>query len=312
MPARPKYGPPILFGASGMLGSRIAALLPQGAMCPTRRECDASQKSSYMAFIEDIIRSGTRPSAIINCAAFTNVDACELDAQPSEEINVRFPLALSRAFLRGGSCPAPVLMFSTDFVFGAAEREKPPFTEESPTAPLMAYGRQKAQMERAALEHGHLVVRTARLFDAEQRLGFPSWACARLSAGQQVPAITDEKGNFTSAKDLAKKSVELLKSGTTGLWHCAGARAATPFELACELAEKAGNWPRSLVRPILASSLGRAAARPADSSLASVRGPGAMLGAFAANNFAQEWEGRGKTNKTDMYLLKNITKKTQE
>ena len=281
MPANPNLGPSILFGATGMLGSCIAQLLPGGAICPTRRECDASQKSSYMAFIEDIISSGTRPSAVINCAAFTDVDSCELEPDLAESVNVRFPLALSRAFSRGGSCPAPVLMFSTDFVFGASGSGKPPFTESSPTAPLMTYGRQKAQMERAALEHGHLIIRTARLFDAEQRLGFPFWIYARLAAGQEVPAITDEKGNFTNAKDLAAKSVDLLKSGATGLWHCAGARAATPFEIACEIAETSG-WPRHLVHPILAQSLGRATPRPVDSSLASTHRPSAMLPAFVA------------------------------
>ncbi len=204
--------------------------------------------------------AGAMPEAVINCAAFTSVDAAEKQEAVALAVNGTAVANVARAADAAG---ATLVQLSTDYIFdGRLER---PYREEDRPNPLSAYGRTKLAGERAAeLARRHLVVRTAWLYG--EGGNFVAAIRRQLDAGQKVlRVVADQRGCPTYAEDLAGALLRLLESGALGVVHAVNAGDASWCEFAAEIVRQLG--AAAEVVPISTAEAARAAPRPAYSVL---------------------------------------------
>jgi dTDP-4-dehydrorhamnose reductase len=227
----------------------------------TRAELDLADREQ----VEQCV-AGFGPDAVVNPAAITNVDACELDPARAYAVNALGPRFLSIAAARRG---AHVVHVSTDYVFdGTSSR---PYREDDATGPLGAYGASKLEGESRVLASGVpcIVARTSGVLGAGGSRGkggsFVERILARARSGEPLRVVDDQVFAPTFASDLAAGLVALLSAGARGLVHVTNAGSCSWHELAVESVRLAGlSVP---VEAISTASLGLAARRPAFSVL---------------------------------------------
>lgn len=206
-----------------------------------------------------------QPDAVVNCAAYTDVDGAEEERTRAFALNADAPGVVAAAASAVG---ASVLHVSSDYVFDGRKRE--PYVESDPTAPLSAYGESKLAGERPTVDANprHFVVRSAWLFG----LGGRNFVDTMLRLGRErdeVRVVDDQVGSPTFCPHLADALVALLATDDHGIHHVAGAGACSWAELAAETLRRAGVDCR--VVPIASAEMTRPATRPAFSALASER-----------------------------------------
>ena len=154
------------------------------------------------------------PYAIVNCAAYTAVDAQEKDVDMSYKINAIGPRNLAIAAREAG---AKLLHISTDYVF-SGDNDRP-YIEFDKTGPVSTYGRTKLQGENFVREFAedYFIVRTAWLYGDGKNF---VKTMLRLSEDHdEVSVVCDQLGSPTSAKELAKALHYLLPTDNYGLFH---------------------------------------------------------------------------------------------
>ncbi len=201
-----------------------------------------------------------RPDAIVNCAAYTAVDAAEADEARALAVNGAAVAGLAAAADEAGALLAQI---STDFVFDGASMR--PYREADPPHPLSAYGRTKLAGERAAeLARRYLIVRTAWLFG--DGANFVAAIRRQLDAGAtELRVVADQRGCPTYAVDLAGAVLRLLEAGAAGVVHVVNHGQASWFDFAIEIVRQLG--AAAEVVPISTGDAGRPAPRPAYSVL---------------------------------------------
>jgi dTDP-4-dehydrorhamnose reductase len=249
----------LVTGATGMLGSDLApALASAGDEVFARPKSDLDVTDS--AQVDHALRE-LHPDVVVNCAAFTKVDACETD--PSAfEVNGQAVGFLAAACGRVG---ARLVQVSTDFVFDGEKRS--PYVEDDPTGPASAYGRSKRDGEQEALRlPGNLVVRASWLF-GRSGWNFVEAILRQVESGRErLSVVTDQVGRPTATTDLSEAVVALLDAGATGVYHFANRGVVSWNEFAREILWLTGHASVP-VDPTTAEALGRPAPRPAYSVL---------------------------------------------
>ncbi|NIT35304.1 MAG: dTDP-4-dehydrorhamnose reductase [candidate division Zixibacteria bacterium] len=202
-----------------------------------------------------------RPTAVVNCAAFTGVDDCESHKGLCFAVNAQGAENVAAA---AADADARVIQLSTDYVFDGTSRV--PYAEDAKPAPLSAYGESKLEGERrvAAVTSDHLVVRTAWLFGVGG-VNFVSKVLTRAKAGEPLAVVDDERGSPTYAGHLATALAELLDVEFRGVVHVAGAGDASWYDVAAEVLRLTGM--RARLEAIAAADLDLAARRPPYSAL---------------------------------------------
>ncbi len=252
-----------VIGAAGQLGQELvrpyetcapeAAVLMQGADLP---EVDITDAARVMAALERV-----RPRAVINAAAYTDVDGCETHAEQAYAVNAAGPENLARACRQVG---CKLVHVSTDYVFDG--RKRTPYDVDDPVNPQGVYGKSKAEGERRIRESGvdHVIVRTSWLFGTAGK-NFVKTILERVAQRDELRVVTDQVGRPTYAPDLAAVLLALAQSDLAGTYHFANAGECSWHAFATEVLRQAG-WLKP-VRPISAAELGRPAPRPAYSVL---------------------------------------------
>jgi dTDP-4-dehydrorhamnose reductase len=212
--------------------------------------------------------SGLEPDAIINCAAMTNVDACETEREQAWRINVEAVEHLIEAARRVG---ARVLHVSSDYVF---DGKSGPYNEDARPEPISYYGKSKLASENALRSSGidYLIARTMILYGyaAGVKQNFALWLIQALEKGQAVRVVDDQYGNPTLADDLAHVLVSAIELERTGIYNVAGRDIVSRYEFALTLARVFG-FEQRLVVPISTDSLRQSAARPLKSGLITLK-----------------------------------------
>jgi dTDP-4-dehydrorhamnose reductase len=260
----------LVTGAAGMLGHRVlddARALGHDVVGIDLPDLDLTDEAATVRRVAELA-----PDTIINCAAYTNVDAAEEHEELAGAVNADAAGHLGRA---AAQIDARVVHVSTDYVFDGTKDT--PWVESDRTAPLGAYGRTKLAGERQ-LAHAcseHAIVRTAWLFGA----GGPNFCdtMLRLAAERdEVSVVTDQVGSPTWTGHLSPALIELAeRRGDVGIFHGAGDGACSWNELTLELFERAGVSCRVL--PTTSEQFKRPAPRPAWSVLGTERDPGIVL-----------------------------------
>lgn len=174
------------------------------------------------------------PQAIVNCAAYTHVDAAEF-RQPilCEAVNYQGVKNLIDAAHQVGK--VPFIQISTDYVFDGLERY---YNENSHVNPLNVYGRSKAYAEKYVLEHNrplaaHYVLRTSGLFSLSHK-NFVTNIIAQAEAGKEIQVVNDQRTRFTYAPHLADAIVYFLETlPRPGIYHIANKNSASWYDFAC-------------------------------------------------------------------------------
>ena len=200
------------------------------------------------------------PDAIVNCAAYTAVDAAESDEAKASAVNGGAVSTLADIADRRGIV---LLQISTDYVFDGTAQT--PIREDQETNPQSAYGRTKLAGEVAAARaRRHLIVRTAWLYG--EGSNFVGAVRRQLDGGNRVlRVVADQAGCPTYAEDLASALLRLLGAGAEGVVHAVNSGSTTWHGFAREIVRLLGSDAE--VVPISTAEMPRPAKRPAYSVL---------------------------------------------
>lgn len=221
----------LVTGAGGMLGRDLAGLLrAQGAeFTPLgRTELDITDPAAVAETV-----GAVKPDVVVNCAAWTAVDAAEEHEEAALAINFRGAANLATACAGIG---ALLVHPSTDYVFDG--HASAPYAEDAPTAPAGAYGRTKLageQAVRAALPDASYVVRTAWLYGAHGK-NFVKTMLRLARNGTAPGVVADQHGQPTWTADVAAQIYALVdRSAPAGVYHATSSGQTTWFGFAAEI-----------------------------------------------------------------------------
>lgn len=225
----------LVFGRAGQVARELARLDP-GALCLSRAAADLSAPGTCA----EAIRSH-RPAAVINAAAWTEVDRAEAEEAQARVINADAPAAMARACAALG---IPLVHISTDYVFDG--RGSVPFTPDHPPAPLNAYGRTKLAGEEGVRAAGsvHAILRTAWVFSAHGT----NFVRTMLRLGAErdhLRVVADQVGGPTPARALAAACLQTVAAlqadpAKTGTIHFCGAPETSWADFARAIIAEAG------------------------------------------------------------------------
>jgi dTDP-4-dehydrorhamnose reductase len=247
-----------------MLGRAVvetAQRLGHEVRAATRADLDVTDAAAVRHALAEL-----RPRAVVNCAAYTDVDGAESDRETAASVNGAGAGHVAAAAATVG---AFVVHVSTDYVFDGSKRE--PWLESDDVAPLGVYGETKLTGERAVADANpaHAIVRTAWLFGAGGG-NFVDTMLALAAERDEVSVVTDQVGCPTWPGHLAGALVELAaRPQETGIHHIASAGSCSWNELAIEIFDRTRIDCR--VVPTTTDAFPRPAPRPAYSVLGSER-----------------------------------------
>ena len=212
-----------------------------------------------------------RPDGVVNCAAYTAVDAAEDDLPTAMETNADGARHVAAA---AGSVGAAVIHLSTDYVFDGLKRE--PYLESDPPRPQSVYAQTKLAGERevASANRRHHVVRSSWLFGLRGR-NFVETMLRLAAEHGEARVVDDQVGCPTYTGHLAAGLVELLDSEDYGLRHLAAAGETSWHGFAAEIFARTGVSCR--LQAVTTDEFLRPAPRPSYSVLGTERAGGPRL-----------------------------------
>ncbi|MCL2031571.1 MAG: dTDP-4-dehydrorhamnose reductase [Oscillospiraceae bacterium] len=256
----------LITGADGQLGRELARLADTADILLTdAAELDITDRQAVEAFV-----GGARPDVILNCAAMTDVDACETKPEDALRVNALGPRNLAMA---AEGADASLVHISTDYVFSGEGRA--PLREWDLPDPKTVYGKSKLLGEQYVSRfcQRHFIVRTSWLYGPDGH-NFVKTILRHAREKGALKVVDDQRGCPTYTADLARCLLRLAGTREYGLYHCAGGGECTWYEFACEIVRLSG-IPCE-VSPCATAEFPRPAPRPAYSVLdnAMLRGTG--------------------------------------
>lgn len=236
----------LITGAKGQLGSELGRCLAnmqaeigsiseayadaQVFLCDSSNLDIADKDAVFKAFQE------IEPDIVFNCAAFTNVDGCELNEDAAYAVNATGPENLAQA---AKVCGAKLVHVSTDYVFPGTEPT--PRIENDEPAPISAYGRTKLAGEIAVRKNcdEYFIVRTAWLYGYEGK-NFVKTMIGLGKKFDEVTVVNDQFGNPTSANDLAYTILKLALTDDYGVYHATNEGTCSWADFAAAIMQGAG------------------------------------------------------------------------
>ncbi len=208
-----------------------------------------------------------RPEAVINCAAWTDVDGCESNREKARHVNARGPENLARSAREVGGF---LITISTDYVFDGEKEDF--YTQEDRARPISVYGESKFEGEQQAqaADARTIVVRTGYIFGAGGK-NFLSNVVARAKRGERLKAIGDYWGTPTYGRDLAARLRELAVLDQPGTYHVVNSGDGASFETFSREALRLAGLNADMIEVVEGDSLNRPAPRPRNSRLKCLR-----------------------------------------
>lgn len=261
----------LITGARGQLGSELCRCFERGftelgtpeilkndneITAVDMDELDISDKNA----VEELF-SDKRFDAVINCAAYTNVNGCETEPDTAFRANSIGPLNLAMSAEKIG---AELVHISTDYVFSGDGNT--PYREWDNVCPQSVYGKSKLLGEQYVREHcrRYYIVRTAWLYGYTGNNFVKTMIRINRERGG-CRVVNDQFGSPTNAADLAHHLLKLLGSERYGVYHGTGNGVCSWFDFACKIVELAGIT--SDVQPCTTEEYPTPARRPAYSAL---------------------------------------------
>lgn len=249
-----------LIGNRGCLGSEVEKELKKNALEYTASdsEIDITEKASVKSILKKY-----SPDWIINCAAYTQVDKAEAEAEKAYAVNAYGVQNLATA---AADIKAKIIHFSTDYVFKGEKEEF--YGETDSPSPLSVYGKSKLLGENLLKKHlkTYYIVRTAWLYGAIGN-NFVKKISTSLRSKKELKVINDSYGTPTYAKDLARASIKLIKNNPAyGTYHFSNEGQTSWYNFALEirkyLLEQDEVSPNTIIKPVSSFDFKLAAKRP--------------------------------------------------
>jgi dTDP-4-dehydrorhamnose reductase len=253
----------LVAGAFGMLGLDVVdACVERGhEVYPCgRAELDVTDAQMCEEVLGEI-----KPDAVVNCAAWTDVDGAEANEAEAMAVNDTGAALLAGAASKHG---AKVLYVSSDYVFDGAKTR--PYLESDLTGAISAYGRSKQAGETsvAVSNERHLIIRSSWLYGARGH-NFVETMLRLAGEQPEVIVVSDQVGTPTYTRHLAPALAKLAESEEYGIHHVAASGRCSWFDFAQEIFDQARVECR--VMAATTEMLERPAPRPRFSVLASER-----------------------------------------
>lgn len=251
----------LITGAGGLVGrATVAHCVREGVHVVGLGHADLD-----IADVREVDKAFARehPEIVINCAAWTDVDGCELDHVRARKVNAEGPECLAVACRRIG---ALLITISTDYIF---DGEKDGFyTQRDQPNPQSVYAVSKLEGERRAHQAWArtIVVRSGYIFGVGGK-NFVSTVLARARRGEPLRAIRDCYGTPTFAVDLARQLYRLAELDLPGTYHVVNSGGGSSFEGFARAALRTAGLDERLIQSISLDELNRPAARPRNSRL---------------------------------------------
>lgn len=241
-------------GAKGQLGRDIVKVLGEDNLI-TGCDVDTLDITDIDSTIKAVVAS--KPDLIINCAAYTNVDACEENIDTAYKINAIGARNLAVAALKTN---ARLLQLSTDFVFDGETNKS--YIEFDKTNPLSIYGKSKLAGEDLIREicPKHFILRTAWLYGKNGN-NFVKTMLRLSEDRKELKVVNDQTGSPTNTEDLIQAIKLISNSEAYGTYHTSNNGQCTWNEFAKKIFHYAG-IQGMVVNPISSEELNRPAARP--------------------------------------------------
>ena len=270
-----------VIGANGMLASMLCQSAPESVDLylfdlPELDITDAEQVSKTLTTVS--------PSVVINCAAFTQVDACETQRETAFQVNGEGPGHLATV---AGEIGAVLVHISTDFIFSGTKTT--PYIEEDIAEPISVYGESKLRGEQAIIDSGlndYYIVRTGCLYGPNGS-NFVETIIRLAREREEIGIVADQTGTPTYTGDLAEMIWKLISSVTRhsspvthhqsqitapyGIYHYSNGGMCSWYEFACAIVEqlRKKNIPLKIreLKPITTAEYPLPAERPSYSVL---------------------------------------------
>jgi dTDP-4-dehydrorhamnose reductase len=263
----------LIVGCNGQLGSDCMAVFGKDAAGVDFPEIDISERFQCLEKLDEL-----RPSVIVNCAAYTAVDACETDPA-CWKVNADGPgflaewAAANRAFL---------VHVSTDYVFSGDKPLFEPCVETDEPSPISEYGRSKLSGEQAVLSSGAgaAILRTAWLYGAHGKNFLKTMLRLTLqNPDKEFKVVADQYGSPTWSYTLARQIKAVVEKEATGIFHASSEGYCSWYDLACAFLDQMGVKHHFI--PCTTEEFPTPTKRPANSILENAHAKQAGINCFA-------------------------------
>lgn len=243
----------LVTGADGMLGWELSSYFRQyyDVYPFSKKDLNITDRTKIKKLF-----SAVAPDLIINCAAFTNVEACEKNTELAYEINAKGAFYLADESEKNN---AAIVHISTDYVYNGHRRQ--PYSEDDACAPLNIYGKSKLEGEQlvARTNDRHYIIRTAWLY-GKTGDNFITKILGQAAVKSEIRVVQDQIGNPTSVPELIKMIGMIIAEKQYGIYHASSSDEASWYELAKEVM-KIKNC-NAAVHPIQSDRLNSPVKRP--------------------------------------------------
>ncbi|MCX8056986.1 MAG: dTDP-4-dehydrorhamnose reductase [Ignavibacteria bacterium] len=199
------------------------------------------------------------PEFVINAAAYTDVDGCEVNREIAWKINVNGVKHLVEGCR---VVDAQLVHISTDFIF---DGQNGPYHEDDKPNPISYYGRTKFASENEIKMGGipFLIIRTNVLYGIQKgvKKDFVEWVVENLSSGKQINVVTDQWNNPTYVDDLVNGISLAIDKRKNGIYHIGGLEYLSRYDFALKIAEVFG-LEKELINKTTTDKLNQKAKRP--------------------------------------------------
>ena len=278
----------VITGAKGQLGSQLVNIIKSGKSELGEISSELKKAKIVALGSEDLditnlnsVREclyGENPNILINCASFTNVDACEENKDLAFKVNGLGPKNLAMVCEEIGT---KIVQVSTDYVFSGVLNI--PLKEYDETRPYSVYGKTKLLGENFVRDFSskYFIVRTSWLYGYKGN----NFVYTIMKLGKErdeIKVVNDQRGNPTNAEDLAYHILKLILTEEYGIYHCTGKGECSWYNFACKIIEYSKINCR--VNPCTSDEYKRVAKRPEFSCLDN------MVLRCTVGDYMREWD----------------------
>ena len=225
----------LLIGADGMLGGELKERLEKNyeVYGTTLETLDICDKEAVMKKAKEV-----NPYFVINCAAYTNVDGCEVNYELAENVNGKALSNIAEAVKEVG---AKLIHISTDYVFDGNLDVNKAYTEDMEPNPVSAYGKTKLLGEQnAAKAEKYYILRTAWLYGIRGK-NFVKTMLKLSKERDEITVVSDQHGSPTTTTALCEIIEQIMeKEPEYGVYHSTCEGFTTWYEFTCKTFELAG------------------------------------------------------------------------
>ena len=251
----------LITGSNGMLGSHLSKInlynyniitLPKNDI---KKSLDVTNSNDVKECLDNF-----KPDFIINCAAYTNVNQCEINKKLAHAVNVEGLLNL----IKFSNFNTKIIHISSDYVFDGIKGD---YRETDITRPLNYYGKTKLESENFLIGSNRkfIIFRPNVIFDLKG-FNFFTFVFNSLRNNQKINIVTDQISNPTFAPHFSKVIIDSILLDIEGVFHFGSFDVVSRYDFAVKIAETF-KFKSDLIKPITSRLLNQTAERPLNTSL---------------------------------------------